>query len=79
MQPMTQRNFNFELSNILYNLAALYLQLAAFANYSSANELKLACYNFCIAARIISHLKTTVITELQPRPEDIDIATLESL
>lgn len=77
---MSQNNLKFELSNVLYNLAALYSQLAASANRSTADGLKSACNNFCFAAGVISHLKTTVIPELRSTPaEDMDVATLESL
>jgi programmed cell death 6-interacting protein len=76
---MSQHNLKFELSNILYNLATLYSQLAASANCSSADELKSACNNFCLTAGVISYIKTTVILKLRSTPEDMDIATLESL
>jgi programmed cell death 6-interacting protein len=77
---MSQGNLNFELLNILYNLAALYSQLAASANCATADDLKSAYNNFCSAARVISYLKTTVILKLRSTPaEDIDLTTLESL
>lgn len=79
-RPLSQNNLKFELSNVLYNLAALYSQLAASANRGSADGLKSACNNFCFAAGVISHLKTSVIPELRSTPaEDMDVATLESL
>jgi programmed cell death 6-interacting protein len=77
--PMTQRNLKFKLLNILYNLAALYSQLVASANRGSADELKSACNNFCLAARVIFHVKTTVLPELCLMPVDMDMVTLESL
>jgi programmed cell death 6-interacting protein len=77
---LSQNNLKFELSNVLYNLAALYSQLAASANRGTADGLKSACNNFCFAAGVISHLKTSVIPELRSTPaEDMDVATLESL
>jgi programmed cell death 6-interacting protein len=73
---MSQGNLKFELANILYNLAALYSQLAASANRGSADGLKSACNNFCLAAGVISHLKTNVIPEL--RSTFADISKLKS-
>jgi programmed cell death 6-interacting protein len=77
---MSLNNLKFELSNVLYNLAALYSQLAASANRGTGDGLKSACNNFCFAAGVISHLKAIVIPELHSSPaEDMDVATLESL
>jgi programmed cell death 6-interacting protein len=65
---------------VLFNLAALYSQLAVSANRASTDGLKLACNYFCLAAGVILHLKTNVIPELRSTPpEDMDIATLEAL
>jgi len=70
----------FELSNILYNLAALYSQLALNSNRSASDGLKAACNYYCLAAGIIHHLKSVVIPELRSTPmEDMDDNTLESL
>lgn len=79
-RPISKNNLKFELSNVLFNLAALYSELAISANRASADGLKIACNYFCHAAGVILHLKTNVIPELRSTPpEDMDIATLESL
>lgn len=79
-RPMSQNNLKYELSNVLYNLAALYSQLAASVNRSTGDGLKSAVHYFCLAAGVISHIKTEVIPELRSTPaEDMDVATLESI
>ncbi|TAQ83198.1 hypothetical protein B7494_g8478 [Chlorociboria aeruginascens] len=79
-RPMSQNNLKFELANIIYNLAALYSQLAMSSNRATIEGLKSACNYFCLAAGVISHLKTEIIPELRSTPdEDMDAATLESL
>ncbi|KAL3427727.1 BRO1-like domain-containing protein [Phlyctema vagabunda] len=79
-RPMSQNNLKFELSNVLYNLAALYSQLAMSSNRSTTEGLRSACNYFCLAAGVISHLKTEIIPELRSTPaEDMDPTTLESL
>ncbi|KAF2771355.1 BRO1-domain-containing protein [Teratosphaeria nubilosa] len=79
-RPQTENNIRFELANILFNLAAMYSQLALSSNRATADGLKSAANNFCFAAGVINHLKTTVIPELKSSPpEDMDTLTLESL
>ncbi|KAK4935836.1 pH-response regulator protein palA/rim20, partial [Elasticomyces elasticus] len=79
-RPISQNNLRFELANILYNLAAMYSQLAMSSNRSSSDGLKAACNYFCLAAGVISHLKTTIVPEMRSTPpEDMDAMTLESL
>lgn len=79
-RPISQNNLKFELANVLYNLAALYSQLAMSANRGSTEGLRTACNYFCSAAGVISYLKTEVIPELRTTPpEDMDSNTLESL
>jgi programmed cell death 6-interacting protein len=79
-RPISQNNLKFELANVLYNLAALYSQLAVSAHRGTAEGLKSACNYFCLAAGVISHIKTAVIPELRSTPpEDMDIPTLESV
>ncbi|KAK5127596.1 hypothetical protein LTR85_006936 [Meristemomyces frigidus] len=76
----TENNIRFELVNILFNLAAMYSQLALASNRATGDGLKSAASNFCFAAGVISHLKNTVIPELRSTPpEDMDDLTLESL
>jgi programmed cell death 6-interacting protein len=69
----------FELANVLFNLAATYSQLAS-ANRSTPDALKTACNYFCLAAGVISHLKTTIIPDMRSTPpEDMDTMTLECI
>ncbi|EON68828.1 hypothetical protein W97_08086 [Coniosporium apollinis CBS 100218] len=79
-RPISQNNLRFELANIVYNLAAMYCQLATSSNRSTSDGLKAACNYFCLAAGVISHLKINVVPELRSAPpEDMDTMTLESL
>ncbi|OBT51987.1 hypothetical protein VE04_07101, partial [Pseudogymnoascus sp. 24MN13] len=79
-RPISQDNLKFELCNVLFNLAALYSQLAVSVNFSSPDGLKSAANYFCLAAGVISHIKDKVVPELRTAPvEDMDIVTLESL
>ena len=65
---------------MLFNLAAMYSQIALSSNRATADGLKTAAANFCFAAGVISYLKTDVIPELRSSPpEDMDTLTLESL
>lgn len=58
----------------------MYSQLAMSANRSTPEGLKSACNFFCLAAGVISHIKTKVIPEMRSTPpEDMDSMTLESL
>ncbi|KAI4128384.1 MAG: hypothetical protein LQ347_004206, partial [Umbilicaria vellea] len=79
-RPNSQNNLHFELVNILYNLAALYSQLAVSLNRSTGEGLKSACNYFCQAAGVIHYLKTDIIPDLRSTPpEDMDTMTLECL
>lgn len=65
---------------MLYNLAALYSQLAVSLNRSTSDGLKSACNYFCQAAGVLSHLRTEIIPDMRSLPpEDMDTMTLESL
>ncbi|KAK4101277.1 BRO1-domain-containing protein [Parathielavia hyrcaniae] len=79
--PLVQNNLKYELMNILYNLAALYSQLAISSNRSSTEGLKTAASYFSQAAGVLKHMKTEVLPELRMAnpPDDMDEATLESL
>ncbi|KAI7354763.1 BRO1-domain-containing protein [Hortaea werneckii] len=79
--PQTENNLRFELANIVFNLAAMYSQLALSSNRATADGLKTAASNFCLAAGVIQHLKTSILPELRNAapPEDMDTLTLESL
>ncbi|KAI0137142.1 BRO1-like domain-containing protein [Xylariales sp. AK1849] len=79
-RPIVHNNLQFELANILYNLAALYSQLAITSNRSDTEGLKMAASYFSYSAGVLKHLKDEVIPELRTTPpEDMDEHTLESL
>ncbi|KAI1418033.1 BRO1-domain-containing protein [Hypoxylon sp. FL1857] len=79
-RPIVHNNLKFELANILYNLAALYSQLAIASNRSSTEGLKTAASYFSQSAGVLTHLKNEVIPELRTTPpEDMDEHTLDSL
>ncbi|KAI0142302.1 BRO1-domain-containing protein [Hypoxylon sp. NC0597] len=79
-RPVVHNNLKFELANILYNLAALYSQLAIASNRSTTEGLKTAASYFSQSAGVLKHLKTEVIPELRTTPpEDMDEHALDSL
>ncbi|KAI2634109.1 BRO1-domain-containing protein [Hypomontagnella submonticulosa] len=79
-RPIVHNNLKFELANILYNLAALYSQLAIASNRSSTDGLKTAASYFSLSAGVLTHLKNEVIPELRTTPpEDMEEHTLGSL
>ncbi|OTB04228.1 hypothetical protein M426DRAFT_165189 [Hypoxylon sp. CI-4A] len=79
-RPIVHNNLKFELANILYNLAALYSQLAIACNRSSTDGLKTAASYFSQAAGVLTHMKNAVIPELRTTPpEDMDEHTLDAL
>lgn len=58
----------------------MYCQLATSSNRSTSDGLKASCNYFCLAAGVISHLKTEITPEMRSSPpEDMDTMTLESL
>ncbi|KAK4132135.1 BRO1-domain-containing protein [Trichocladium antarcticum] len=79
--PLVQNNLQFELINILYNLAALYSQLALSSNRGNTEGLKTAASYFSQAAGVLHHIKTELLPELRMAnpPDDMDEATLEAL
>jgi programmed cell death 6-interacting protein len=79
-RPVSRNNLRYELANIMFNLAAMYSQLAMSSNRSTSDGLKVAANNFCLAAGTISHLRNTVLPELRTEPpEDMDLMTLDCL
>lgn len=77
---VTQNNIRFELANVLFNLTALYSQLAFSLNHTTSDGLKQACSYFCQAAGVLLHLRTDIIPDLRTSPpEDMDDMTLQSL
>ena len=76
----TENNLRFELVNVLFNLAAMYSQLALSSNRATTDGLKNAANNFCFAAGVINHLQKNIIPDLRTTPpEDMDDSTLQSL
>lgn len=77
---VSQNNLRFELSNVVFNLAALYSQLAFSLNRTSAEGLKQACNYLCQSAGVLSHLRNDILPDLRTSPpEDMDEMTLQSL
>jgi programmed cell death 6-interacting protein len=68
------------LANVLFNLAAMYSQLALSSNRATGDGLRNAAGNFCFAAGVFRHLKENVIPDIRTTPpEDMDTVTLEAL
>ncbi|KAJ5934716.1 hypothetical protein N7466_004263 [Penicillium verhagenii] len=79
-RPVSQNNLRFELANVLFNLAALYSQLAYAGNRTTSDGLKQACNYSCQAAGVLSHLRNDILPDLRTSPpEDMDEMTLKSL
>ncbi|EXJ85514.1 hypothetical protein A1O1_05878 [Capronia coronata CBS 617.96] len=75
-----QNNLRFELANILFNLAALYSQLACGTNRTTIEGLKAAAEYFVAAAGTFSFMRTEVLPDMRSTPpEDMDDITLDSL
>ncbi len=78
--PVLQNNLRFELANTLYNLAALYSQLAFSTNRTSSDGLKTASQYSSAAAGALAFLRTEIIPDMRSTPpEDMDEVTLVSL
>ncbi|KAL2013934.1 hypothetical protein VTN00DRAFT_1459 [Thermoascus crustaceus] len=79
-RSVSQNNLRFELANVLFNLAALYSQLAYSLNRTTSDGLKQACNYFCQGAGVLAHLRTDILPDLRSSPpEDMDDMTLQSL
>ncbi|GAP83680.2 putative pH-response regulator protein palA rim-20 [Rosellinia necatrix] len=79
-RPIVHNNLEFERANIVYNLAALYSQLAIGSNRGDTDGLKAAASYFNQAAGVLAHLKNEIIPELRTTPpDDMDEHSLESL
>jgi len=80
-RPLVVNNLKYELLNILYNLAALYCQLAVATNHGDVDGLKTAAGYFSHAAGVLTYMKNSILPGLDiPNPaDDMDEATLESL
>lgn len=79
-RPVSRNNIRFELANIVYNVAAMYSQLAMSSNRSTPDGLKVAANNFCLAAGVLAHLRDHILPDMRTTPpEDMDAMTLDSL
>ncbi|RMZ88167.1 hypothetical protein DV736_g4611, partial [Chaetothyriales sp. CBS 134916] len=79
-KAVLQNNIRYELANILFNLAALYSQLAYHGNRSTSEGLKQAAQYGIAAAGTLSFLRTDIVPDIRAAPtEDMDSPTLESL
>lgn len=79
-EPVIQNNIRFELANILYNLAALYSQLAFSTNRTTQDGLKSAANLSQQAAGTLSFLRKEILPDMVlALPDDMDDMTLESL
>jgi len=79
-RPVVHNNLQFERANIIFNLSALYSQLAISSNRSDTEGLKTAASYFNQAAGVLTHLKNEIIPELRTTPpDDMDLDSLESL
>ncbi|KAF1814411.1 BRO1-domain-containing protein [Eremomyces bilateralis CBS 781.70] len=77
-RPVSQNNVRFELANVLFNLAAMYSQLAVSLNRTTSDGLKTACNYFCLSAGVLSYLRTDIIPDMRASPpDDMDTSTLE--
>lgn len=79
-QARCENSLRFELANVVFNLAAMYSQIALSSNRASGDGLKVAATNFAYAAGTIKYLREVVVPEMRSDPaEDMDVCTLESL
>ena len=79
-KPELQNNLRFELANILFNLAALYSQLAYGTNRTTVEGLKSAAEYSMGAAGTFAFIRTEILPDMRSSPpEDMDNVTLESL
>ncbi|RMZ81281.1 hypothetical protein DV737_g2539, partial [Chaetothyriales sp. CBS 132003] len=79
-KAVLQNNLRYELANILFNLAALYSQLAYHGNRTTSEGLKQAAQHDIAAAGTLSFLRTDIIPDMRATPpEDMDGPTLQSL
>ncbi|KAF7374896.1 pH-response regulator protein palA/RIM20 [Mycena sanguinolenta] len=71
--PITLRNIAFERAAVLFNLAALYSQLAASEDRSTADGIKRAIPNYQAAAGTLSYLRTSVVPKLMFASDEEEI------
>ncbi|KAI0154389.1 pH-response regulator protein palA/RIM20 [Xylariaceae sp. FL1272] len=79
-RPIVHNNLQFERANVVFNLAALYSQLATASNRANTEGLKTAASYFSQAAGVLAYLKNDIIPDLRTTPpDDMDSHALESL
>ena len=80
-RPMARDNLKYELLNVLFNLAALYSQLAESSPRSTTDGLKVSANYLSQAAGVLDHMRTIVLPTLRETdpPDDMDEHALESL
>lgn len=79
-KPILQNNVRFELANVLFNLGALYSQLAFGTNRTTVEGLKSAAEHGAAAAGVFAFMRTEVLPDMRSAPpEDMDDITLQSL
>ncbi|KAF9477921.1 BRO1-domain-containing protein [Pholiota conissans] len=71
--PITLNNLAFERAAVLFNLAALYSQLASSEDRSTTEGIRRAVSNYQQAAGTLSYLGTTVIPKMPVSIEEEDI------
>src|ERR1700712_4349792 len=72
-KPVLQNNLRFELANILFNLGALYSQLAFGTNRTTIDGLKSAAEYSMGAAGVVSFIRTEILPDMRSTPpEDMD-------
>ncbi|EFX06308.1 pH signal transduction protein [Grosmannia clavigera kw1407] len=82
-RPIVEDNLQFEIINILYNLAALYCQLAVGTSHTDADGLKAAASYYVQAAGVFKHIREKLLVDPDVTaanlPDDLDAATLDAL
>lgn len=60
----TEMDLNFERAGVLFNIGAVKSNIAASADRTSAEGMKLACREFQLAAGLFKHLRCHVVSQL---------------
>jgi programmed cell death 6-interacting protein len=60
----TEMDLNFERAGVLFNMGAVKSNIAASADRTSAEGVKLACREFQLAAGLFKHLRERVVSQL---------------
>ncbi|KAG7452534.1 BRO1-domain-containing protein [Guyanagaster necrorhizus] len=75
--PVTLRSLAFERAAVLFNLAALYSQLAGDEDRSHMEGIKLAISCYQNAAGTLSYLRSSALKELSVSPQDEEMIPLD--